>query len=118
MATRTLDGKHELLGVQHRRPLVLGLLSRLSVAPPLFALPPEVGAAVHAGNVEDGDALQGDGAEVQGDAVTLIDGWADRRLKDRIRRRVQMEVDRSKKAHNVHKCIHIYDFNYLILCFL
>ena len=69
--TCTLDCKHELFGVQQRRPLVLGLLSRLSVAPPLFALTPEVGAAVHAGNVENGDALQGDGAEVQGDAVTL-----------------------------------------------
>ena len=71
MTTGTLDRKHELLGVQHRGPLVLGLLGRPSVAPPLSALTPEVGAAVHAGNVENGDALQGDGAEVQADAITL-----------------------------------------------
>ena len=76
-----MDRKHELLWVQHRRPLVLGLLGRPSVAPPLFAFTPEVGAAVHAGNVENGDALKGDGAEVQADAVTLSE--KDRRQRNR-----------------------------------
>lgn len=69
----TLDCKHELLWVQHWSPLVLTLFTSLTVAPPLFALTPEVGAAVHTGYVENGDAFQRNAAEVQSHAITLIE---------------------------------------------
>lgn len=69
----TLNGKRELFGVEHRRPLVLALFASLAVAPPLLALAPKVGAAVHAGNVEDGDAFQGDAAEVQSNTIALLE---------------------------------------------
>lgn len=67
----TLNCKHELFGVQHRRPLVLALFAPFAIAPPFLALAPEVRAAMHAGNVENRDAFQRDAAEVQSDAVTL-----------------------------------------------
>lgn len=69
----TLNGKHELLGVEQRRPLVLALFAPLAVSPPLLALAPKVGAAVHAGNVEDGNAFQGDAAEVQSHTIALLE---------------------------------------------
>lgn len=63
----------ELFGVRDgagRRPL-RGLLAHAVVVPPLFRLAPQVRAAVHAGNVEHGDALQGGVAEVHDDPVAL-----------------------------------------------
>ena len=68
-----MNCKHELFGVEHWCPLVLALFSPLAVTPLLLALAPKVGAAVHAGNVENGDALQGDAAEVQSDTITLLE---------------------------------------------
>ena len=50
---------------------VRDLLAHAVVVPPLLGLAPQVGAAVHAGNVEDGDALQGRVAEIQDDPITL-----------------------------------------------
>lgn len=69
----TLNCKRELLGVEHWCPLVLALFAPLAVTPPLLALAPKVGPAVHAGNVENGNAFQGDAAEVQSNAVTLLE---------------------------------------------
>lgn len=69
----TLHAKLELFGVRDgagRHPL-RSLLAHAVVVPPLLGLAPQVGAAVHAGNVEHGDALQGGVAEVQDDAVAL-----------------------------------------------
>lgn len=66
-----MNGEHELFGVEHWRPLVLALLSAFAVPPPLLALAPKVGAAMHAGYVEDGNSFKGDAAEVQNDTVTL-----------------------------------------------
>lgn len=80
-AAVTLNCERELFGVDHRRPLVLALFAPLAVAPPLPALAPEIGAAVHAGNVENGDAFQGDAAEVQSNAVTL--GWEETETEGR-----------------------------------
>lgn len=67
----TLDSKLKLFGVQHCCPLILGLLPSPAVAPPFPALTPQVGAAMHAGYVEDGDAFQRRAAEVQDDTITL-----------------------------------------------
>lgn len=50
---------------------VRNLLTHSIVVPPLLCLTPEVRAAVHAGNVEDCDALQRCVAEVQYDPITL-----------------------------------------------
>ena len=80
----TLDCKHELLGVDHRCPLVLALFSSLSVSPPLLALAPKVGTAVHAGNVENSYAFQRDAAEVQGNTITLLEKKRERGEKDRV----------------------------------
>jgi len=71
-----LHAELELLGVRDgagRRP-VGNLLAHAVVVPPLLRLAPQVGAAVHAGNVEHGDALQGGVAEVHDDAVALGGG--------------------------------------------
>lgn len=68
----TLDGEHELLGVEHRRSLVLALLCSFAVASPFLALAPQVGAAVHAGNVENGNAFQRDAAQIQSNTITLM----------------------------------------------
>lgn len=75
-----MNCKHELFGVQHWGPLVLAFFTPLTVTPSLLALAPKVGTAVHAGNVENGDALQRDAAEVQSYAITLLrrgyrNGW-------------------------------------------
>lgn len=72
MLNVTLNCKHELFGVKHGGPPVLALFSSLTVTPPLLALAPKVGAAVHAGNVENGDAFQGDAAEVQSNTIALF----------------------------------------------
>ncbi len=69
----TLNCKRELFGVEHWRPLVLALFAPFAVTPPLLALAPKVGATVHAGNVEDGNAFQGDAAEVQSYTITLLE---------------------------------------------
>lgn len=67
----TLNSKHELFGIQNRGPLVLALFPTLTVTPPLLALAPKVGATMHAGYVENGDAFQGDAAEVQSNSIAL-----------------------------------------------
>lgn len=72
MLNVTLNCKHQLFGVKHWGPPVLALFSSLTVTPPLLALAPKVGAAVHAGNVENGDAFQGDAAEVQSNTIALF----------------------------------------------
>lgn len=77
----TLNCKHELFGVKHRGPLVLALFPPLTVTPPLLALAPEVGAAVHAGDVEYGDTFQGDAAEVQSNTITLLERRKQQREK-------------------------------------
>lgn len=67
----TLNCEHQLFGVDQRHPLVWALFPSLSVSPSPLALAPKVGATVHAGNVENGNAFQGDTAEVQSDTITL-----------------------------------------------
>lgn len=67
----TLHRKHELFGVDHRRPFFLALFAAFPLTPPPLALAPQVGAPVHAGNVENCNPLQGDAAQVQSNAITL-----------------------------------------------
>lgn len=68
-----MNCKRELLRVEYWCPLVLALFAPLAVTPPLLALAPKVGATVHAGNVENGNAFQGDAAEVQRYTITLLE---------------------------------------------
>lgn len=63
----------ELFGIGDRARWhpVWNLFAHAAVVSPLLGLAPQVGAAVHAGNVEHSDALQGGVAEVQDDSIAL-----------------------------------------------
>lgn len=62
----TLHAELELLGVSDHRgvQLLRRFLAQPVVTALLLGLAPEIGATVHAGDVEDGDALQGRVAQV------------------------------------------------------
>lgn len=64
-ASLTLDTEFQFLGVSDDSPTFP------DHSPALLGLSPEIGATVHAGNVENGNALQEDVAQVYLDPITL-----------------------------------------------
>lgn len=70
----------------------MALFTGLTVAPPLFALAPEVGAAVHTGYVQNGNAFQRDAAEIQSHSITLLE-------REEREKKLEIDVESSRLGY-------------------